>query len=305
MFVGVGASRVRDLFKQAKENRALHHLPRRDRRRRPPVAAADSLSGGHDEREQTLNAILVEMDGFESNDQVSSSSPRPTVRTCSTPHSRGPAASIGSVGVSLPGHPKGRLEILEVHAKKVPLGPTTSSCERIARGTPMFAGADLAANLVNEAAIIATHPRPQGPRRARGPRRGAGQGQVRPLEAAADDVTSRRRSASRPPITRPGTRCCSRSPTGADPLHKVTIIPRGRLRCGASMSACPRRTATASAYKWLKAAMRRRRAAAGSPRTERPATSASGAAMPTSRRSRGLARAMILDWGMSSRSSAS
>ncbi len=151
MFVGVGASRVRDLFKQAKENSPciifLDEVDAIGRKR-----GASFVGGGHDEREQTLNAILVEMDGFDTNDQVIVVAA--TNRSDILDHAlTRPGRFDRQVVVPLPDL-KGRLDILKVHAAKVKLGPN-ADLERLARGTPMFSGADLAA-IINEAALAAT-----------------------------------------------------------------------------------------------------------------------------------------------------
>jgi len=151
MFVGVGASRVRDLFKQAKENSPciifLDEIDAVGRRR-----GGGFSTGGHDEREQTLNAILVEMDGFEANDQiiVIAATNRADVLD---PALTRPGRFDRQVAVSLPDL-LGRKQILAVHARRIKIGPDVD-LERIARGTPMFSGADLAA-VINEAAILAT-----------------------------------------------------------------------------------------------------------------------------------------------------
>ena len=151
MFVGVGASRVRDLFKQAKDNSPciifLDEIDAVDRRR-----GGGFSTGGHDEREQTLNAILVEMDGFEANDQiiVIAATNRSDVLD---PALTRPGRFDRQVMVSLPDL-LGRKQILEVHATQVKMSPAVD-LERLARGTPMFSGADLAA-IINEAAILAT-----------------------------------------------------------------------------------------------------------------------------------------------------
>ncbi|MEX0745129.1 MAG: AAA family ATPase, partial [Phycisphaeraceae bacterium] len=151
MFVGVGASRVRDLFKQAKESSPciifLDEIDAVGRKR-----GSGFSSGGHDEREQTLNAILVEMDGFDSSDQiiVMAATNRADVLD---PALTRPGRFDRQIHVSLPDI-KGRMEILKVHSKKIKVSPDVN-LERLARGTPMFSGADLAA-IINEAAIIAT-----------------------------------------------------------------------------------------------------------------------------------------------------
>ncbi|MHC4447423.1 MAG: ATP-dependent metallopeptidase FtsH/Yme1/Tma family protein, partial [Planctomycetota bacterium] len=151
MFVGVGASRVRDLFKQAKENSPciifLDEIDAVGRRR-----GGGFTTGGHDEREQTLNAILVEMDGFEANDQVIVIAATNRADVLDPALTR-PGRFDRQVQVPLPDL-VGRQQILEVHAKKVKMVPDVD-LERLARGTPMFSGADLAA-VINEAAILAT-----------------------------------------------------------------------------------------------------------------------------------------------------
>ena len=151
MFVGVGASRVRDLFKQAKDNSPciifLDEIDAVGRRR-----GANFGGGGHDEREQTLNAILVEMDGFDTSDQVIVIAATNRVDVLDQALIR-PGRFDRQVYVPLP-DVQGRYEILKVHARKVKLGPNID-LRRIARGTSTFSGADLAA-LINEAALIAT-----------------------------------------------------------------------------------------------------------------------------------------------------
>src|SRR5436309_42687 len=150
MFVGVGASRVRDLFRQAKENSPciifLDEIDAVGRRR------GTGLGGGHDEREQTLNQILVEMDGFDTDEGiiVMAATNRQDVLD---PALMRPGRFDRQVMVDLP-DVKGREDILKIHAKKVKLGRDVD-LKRIARATPMFSGADLA-SLINEAAIMAT-----------------------------------------------------------------------------------------------------------------------------------------------------
>ena len=150
MFVGVGASRVRDLFKQAKDNSPcivfLDEVDAVGRRR------GAGLGGGHDEREQTLNAILVEMDGFESDEGVIvvAATNRPDVLD---PALLRPGRFDREVVIDLPDF-KGRLDILKVHASRVKMAPQ-ADLEILARLTPTFSGADLAA-IINEAALSAT-----------------------------------------------------------------------------------------------------------------------------------------------------
>ena len=148
MFVGVGASRVRDLFDQGK-NTPLHHFHRRNRRRRAP--SRRRAWGGHDEREQTLNQLLVEMDGFESNDGVIliAATNRPDVLD---PALLRPGRFDRQIVVPRP-DVRGREEILRVHSRNIPLSKDVDLAV-LARGTPGFSGADLS-NLVNEAALRA------------------------------------------------------------------------------------------------------------------------------------------------------
>jgi len=151
MFVGVGASRVRDLFKQAKDSSPciifLDEIDAVGRRRGNGYS-----SGGHDEREQTLNAILVEMDGFESNDQVIVVAATNRADVLDPALTR-PGRFDRQIHVSLPDI-KGRADILKVHSRRIKMSPDVD-LEKLARGTPMFSGADLAA-IINEAAIAAT-----------------------------------------------------------------------------------------------------------------------------------------------------
>jgi cell division protease FtsH len=149
MFVGVGASRVRDLFEQGKKNApCIIFIDEIDAVGRLRGAG---LGGGHDEREQTLNQLLVEMDGFETNEGVIliAATNRPDVLD---PALLRPGRFDRQVVVARP-DVRGRLEILQVHTKRFPLGQDVK-LEVIARGTPGFSGADLA-NLVNEAALLA------------------------------------------------------------------------------------------------------------------------------------------------------
>src|SRR5947209_16147840 len=149
MFVGVGASRVRDLFEQAKQNSpCIIFMDEIDAVGRHRGAG---LGGGHDEREQTLNQLLVEMDGFETNEGVIliAATNRPDVLD---PALLRPGRFDRQVVVPRP-DVKGREEILRVHSRRIPLAPNVE-LKVLARGTPGFSGADLA-NLVNEAALLA------------------------------------------------------------------------------------------------------------------------------------------------------
>ncbi|MBK8725654.1 MAG: ATP-dependent zinc metalloprotease FtsH [Holophagaceae bacterium] len=219
MFVGVGASRVRDLFEQGKKSApCIIFIDEIDAVGRHRGAG---LGGGHDEREQTLNQLLVEMDGFEGNEGVIliAATNRPDVLD---PALLRPGRFDRRVVVDRP-DVKGRFEILKVHTMdKIPLSPDVD-LEVIARGTPGFAGADLA-NLCNEAALYA----------ARTSKKWV---EMSDFENAKDKVYmgAERRSMvmtdEDKKITayhEAGHTVLAASIKGADPLHKVTIIPRGR-----------------------------------------------------------------------------
>ncbi len=218
MFVGVGASRVRDLFTQGKKNAPciifIDELDAVGRHR------GAGLGGGHDEREQTLNQLLVEMDGFESNEGViiMSATNRPDVLD---PALLRPGRFDRQVVVPLP-DVKGREKIFHVHAKKVPLA-TDVNLGIIARGTPGFSGADIE-NLINEAALRAA-------------RQNNDQVTMADFEFAKDKVLmgSERRSMVISDEEKRGTAyheaghaLVAKLIPGTDPIHKVTIIPRGR-----------------------------------------------------------------------------
>lgn len=217
MFVGVGASRVRDLFEQGKKNApCLIFIDEIDAVGRHRGAG---MGGGHDEREQTLNQLLVEMDGFESNDGVIliAATNRPDVLD---PALLRPGRFDRRVVVNKPDL-KGREEILKVHTRRTPLGPDVD-LEKIARGTPGFSGADLE-NLVNEAALQAA-------------RDNKARLEMEDFEKAKDKVImgSERKSMviseKDKRITayhEAGHAIVGRSLPGLDPIHKVTIIPRG------------------------------------------------------------------------------
>jgi len=217
MFVGVGASRVRDLFEQGKKNApCIIFIDEIDAVGRHRGAG---LGGGHDEREQTLNALLVEMDGFESNEGVIliAATNRPDVLD---PALLRPGRFDRRVVVARP-DVKGREEILRVHTRKVPLSDDVE-LSIIARGTPGFSGADLA-NLVNEAALWA----------ARQNRKFVMQVD---FEMSKDKVMMgvERRSMilsdeekKNTAYHEAGHALVAAMTPGADPVHKVTIIPRG------------------------------------------------------------------------------
>ncbi len=217
MFVGVGASRVRDLFEQGKKNApCIIFIDEIDAVGRHRGAG---LGGGHDEREQTLNQLLVEMDGFESNEGVIlvAATNRPDVLD---PALLRPGRFDRRVVVDLP-DVRGREQILAVHTKKIPLGDDVK-LNVIARGTPRFAGADLA-NLVNEAALIA----------ARQNRKVV---TMYDFEMAKDKVIMGVERRSRiisdeekkhTAYHEAGHAIVAALLPEAVPLHKVTIIPRG------------------------------------------------------------------------------
>ena len=218
MFVGVGASRVRDLFEQAKKSAPciifIDEIDAVGRRR------GAGLGGGHDEREQTLNAMLVEMDGFEGNEGiiVVAATNRPDVLD---PALLRPGRFDRQVVVPLP-DVKGRGEILKVHMRRIPLEDDVDA-HVIARGTPGFSGADLA-NLVNESALFAA-------------RTGRRQVAMADFEQAKDKIMmgAERRSLAMSEEEKrltayheAGHTIVGRLVPEHDPVHKVTIIPRGR-----------------------------------------------------------------------------
>ena len=218
MFVGVGASRVRDLFEQGKKHApCIIFMDEIDAVGRHRGAG---LGGGHDEREQTLNQLLVEMDGFETNDGVIliAATNRPDVLD---PALLRPGRFDRQVVVPRP-DVKGREEILRVHARRIPLAPNVE-LKVLARGSPGFSGADLA-NLVNESALLA----------ARQNKKFVEMGD---FENAKDKVLMgvERRSmiisdSEKRTIAyhEAGHTLVADSLPGTDPVHKVTIIPRGR-----------------------------------------------------------------------------
>ncbi len=218
MFVGVGASRVRDLFLQGKKNApCIIFIDEIDAVGRHRGAG---LGGGHDEREQTLNQLLVEMDGFESNEGVIliAATNRPDVLD---PALLRPGRFDRQVVVPRP-DVKGREMILKVHAKKVPLSPEVDLAV-IARGTPGFSGADLA-NVVNEAALLAA-------------RKDKTTVDMQDIDDAKDKVLMgvERRSMVISDEEKKSTAYHEAGHTlvaklipGSDPVHKVSIIPRGR-----------------------------------------------------------------------------
>jgi len=218
MFVGVGASRVRDLFEQGKAHApCIIFIDEIDAVGRHRGAG---LGGGHDEREQTLNQLLVEMDGFESNDGVIllAATNRPDILD---PALLRPGRFDRQIVVDMP-DVKGREQILRVHTRKIPLAANVN-LERIAKGTPGLSGAELS-NVVNEAALLAA-------------RRNKAVVDMNDLEDAKDKVMlglerksmvlteeERRLTA----YHESGHALVGLTVPGIDPIHKVTIVPRGR-----------------------------------------------------------------------------
>lgn len=218
MFVGVGASRVRDLFEQAKKSApCIIFIDEIDAVGRHRGAG---LGGGHDEREQTLNQLLVEMDGFGGNEGVIilAATNRPDVLD---PALLRPGRFDRQVVVPVP-DVKGRLEIIKVHTKNIPLDENVN-LEVIARGAPGFTGADLA-NLVNEAALLAA-------------RKSKSNVDMSDFEFAKDKVLmgAERKSMiiseeekKNTAYHEAGHTLVAKLTPGTDPIHKVSIIPRGR-----------------------------------------------------------------------------
>ncbi len=218
MFVGVGASRVRDLFEQGKKNApCIIFIDEIDAVGRHRGAG---LGGGHDEREQTLNQLLVEMDGFDSNEGVIllAATNRPDVLD---PALLRPGRFDRQIVVDRP-DVKGREAIIKVHTRKIPLSEDVNF-EVLAKGTPGLSGADLE-NIVNEAALIAA-------------KRSADKVKMGDFEAAKDKVmmgAERKsliisdREKRNTAYHEAGHVMVSKLIPGSDPVHKVTIIPRGR-----------------------------------------------------------------------------
>ncbi|TMH04015.1 MAG: ATP-dependent zinc metalloprotease FtsH, partial [Betaproteobacteria bacterium] len=218
MFVGVGAARVRDMFEQAKKSApCIIFVDEIDAVGRHRGAG---LGGGNDEREQTLNQMLVEMDGFETNLGVivMAATNRPDILD---PALLRPGRFDRQVYVTLPDI-RGREQILNVHMRKVPIGSDVKA-DIIARGTPGFSGADLA-NLVNESALFAA-------------RRNGRVVEMQDFEKAKDKIMmgAERKSMVMPEEERKNTAyheaghaLVARLMPKTDPVHKVTVIPRGR-----------------------------------------------------------------------------
>jgi len=287
MFVGVGASRVRDMFEQAKKHApCIVFIDEIDAVGRHRGAG---LGGGNDEREQTLNQLLVEMDGFESNEGIIiiAATNRPDVLD---PALLRPGRFDRQIVVGRPDI-EGRVKILQVHMRKVPLAPDVDA-RIIARGTPGFSGADLA-NLVNEAALLAA-------------RRGRRLVSMKEFEDAKDKVmmgVERKSMVMTEDEKRltayheAGHALVSLHEPASDPIHKATIIPRGRA-LGMVMR-LPERDSYSFArdkmYANLSVAMGGRVAEEVIFGKDKVTSGASGdIQMATD-----LARAMVTQWGMS------
>jgi len=287
MFVGVGASRVRDLFMQGKKNApCIIFIDEIDAVGRHRGAG---LGGGHDEREQTLNQLLVEMDGFESNEGVIliAATNRPDVLD---PALLRPGRFDRQVVVPRP-DVRGRHKILTVHARKVPVADNVD-LEVIARGTPGFSGADLA-NLVNEAALLAARENKDKVDRS-------------DFEAAKDKVMmgAERRSMviteEEKKVTayhEAGHALVGLLEPGSDPVHKVSIIPRGRA-LGVTMY-LPEEDKYNETAKGLH--VRIRTLLGGRIAEEHVFESVTSGASNDLERATAIARKMVCEWGMSTK----
>ena len=286
MFVGVGASRVRDLFKTAKENSPciifLDEIDAIGKKRGPGF-----VSGGHDEREQTLNAILVEMDGFDTNDQVIVMAATNRGDILDKALTR-PGRFDRQVYIPLP-DVKGRTEILKIHSRKIRMGPDVD-LERVARGTPMFSGADLEA-IINEAAISATMNNKDFV-------------EMEDLEEARDKVRWGRQKRSRA-VDQADRKITAYHEAGhtlvqsmlkdADPLHKVSIIPRGPM--GGATFSLPERDRTVFTRKYCMAQLQV--CFGGRIAEELFCDDISSGAQSDIQVATSLAREMVQTWGMS------
>lgn len=288
MFVGVGASRVRDLFKQAKDNSPciifLDEIDAVGRRR-----GQGFTTGGHDEREQTLNAILVEMDGFDTSDQVIVIAATNRMDVLDPALTR-PGRFDRQIDVPLPDL-QGRLEILKIYAKKIECGPD-ADLHRLARGTPMFSGADLE-TLVNEAAIAATMSEKEAVdqsdlEEARDKVRWGRARKNRVIDEADKEVTAYHEA---------GHALVQLLIPHADPLHKVSIIPRGRM--GGATFALPEKDRYLYGRKYCKAQLSI--FMAGRLAEEMFCNDVTSGAQNDIAMATELAKKMVLDWGMSDR----
>ena len=286
MFVGVGASRVRDLFKQAKESSPciifLDEVDAVGRKR-----GANIAGGGHDEREQTLNAILVEMDGFSTDDQVIVIAA--TNRADILDHAlTRPGRFDRQIYVPLPDI-KGRMEILKVHAKKIKMGPDID-LQRLARGTSSFSGADLEA-IINEAALSATMANKENV-------------EMSDMEEARDKVRWGRARRSKivdeeekiaTAYHEAGHALVQILSEHADPLHKVSIIPRGNM--GGATFSLPEKDRTMYTKQYCLAEIRV--TFGGRVAEEILCNDISSGAQADIQQATEIARRMIMEWGMS------
>jgi cell division protease FtsH len=285
MFVGVGASRVRDLFEQGKKNApCIIFIDEIDAVGRHRGAG---LGGGHDEREQTLNQLLVEMDGFETNEGVIliAATNRPDVLD---PALQRPGRFDRSVVVDRPDI-KGRLGILRVHTRNFPLSEDVD-LEVLARGTPGFAGADLA-NLVNEAALIAA-------------RRNKKLVEMVDFEYAKDKVTMgiERKTLmltdeekEKTAFHEAGHALVAAFTPDSDPIHKATIIPRGRAL--GLVQQLPTEDKVSYRQKWLEGFIAV--AMGGRVAEELTQSDITNGATQDIKQATEIARRMVCDWGMS------
>ncbi|MGI5923080.1 MAG: ATP-dependent zinc metalloprotease FtsH [Lentisphaeria bacterium] len=286
MFVGVGASRVRDMFEEGKKHApCLIFIDEIDAVGRSRFSG---IGGGHDEREQTLNALLVEMDGFEANSGVIvlAATNRPDVLD---PALLRPGRFDRQIAIDLPDL-RGRYDILCIHAKKIALDPA-ADMQVIARGTPGFSGADLA-NLINEAALLATRLNKETVGMAE-------------LEESRDKVRWGKERRSRK-IDEKDRRITAYHEAGhalvgilcehSEPLHKVTIIPRGVAYLGATMQLPQQDRYTISCSELLDAIA----VAMGGRVAEKLIFNelTSGASMDI-RHATDIAKKMVCQWGMS------
>ncbi|MCU0726521.1 MAG: ATP-dependent zinc metalloprotease FtsH [Planctomycetes bacterium] len=287
MFVGVGASRVRDLFKQARENSPciifLDEIDAVGRRR------GAGLGGGHDEREQTLNAILVEMDGFDTDTGIIiiAATNRPDILD---PALLRPGRFDRQIVVEMPDL-RGREGILKVHARGIRLAPD-ADLKVLARGTPGFSGADLEA-LMNEGAILATMKEKD-------------HVEMDDLEEARDKVKWGRQKRSRvveledrriTALHEAGHALVAHYLPEAEPLHKVTIIPRG-MALGATMQ-LPERDRYHISRRRLTAMMTM--LFAGRAAEELFCDDVTSGAQNDIERATEIARRMVTEWGLSER----
>jgi cell division protease FtsH len=287
MFVGVGASRVRDMFEQGKKHApCILFIDEIDAVGRSRFTG---IGGGHDEREQTLNALLVEMDGFETSEGVIivAATNRPDVLD---PALLRPGRFDRQIVIDLPTL-EGRERILALHARKLKLAPEVD-LRRIARGTPGFSGADLA-NLLNEAALLAA-------------RQGKEGIEERDLEEARDKVWWGRERRSKmldkdekriTAFHEAGHAVVTCLVPGGEPLHKVTIIPRG-MALGATMF-LPEKDRLHYRRRQMLAHLAT--AMGGRVAEELFLDDTSSGARQDLREATDLARRMVCDWGMSDR----